>query len=1628
MKFRKMISMVLICSLLLTMVLPINGSAEEVTEGLSAEETAVDDTAEELTAEAGNTNNALTPVITGENVVASPGGTIDMHINLKNNPGVIGAVLKVTYDEGLELIDSKCGEAFADLSMTKPGTYTSPCVFMWDQIEVSSDEIKDGDILTLTFKTSEEAASGDEYEVKLSYADGDIINSELEAVSADIINGKVTIGSNYIPGDANGDEKVNATDVILARRFIAGGYSISVNEDAIDVNADSKINATDVILMRRFIAGGYKDASGAPLTLVRGNASKDKCEHAMTATAYKAPTCTEAGNIAYWHCEKCNKYYRDEQGTNEVSSDNLVIAANGHTPVVDPAVEPTATSKGLTEGSHCSVCGTVLVKQEEISSDYYSIKYNIANGDTYLAKLGINNPNPASVQEGATVYLEDLEVDGYQFLGWYDGAGTNAEQVKKIVNADHSISLYAHWSKIEYTIQFKSDLVPEDSITYTTKEGKILPTPTLDGYSFVGWTDFDGNIYTRIVPGTKGDITLYANWISDRNKAWAKKKYGDPIVYDDENVILFAYEIGEVRDVPVYEIENFGKINKDGVSQTVTKKYSVTTSEQLMEAYTKTIENATTKSSNWTLSSGWSDETQVSEEWCKQNNVTKEEAESIGKSETGCWHVSNSSGGSKSNTTIASTDTHDLTTTTNNTKSWSDDYGQTTSHGDIVTHKEKENVEVSVGAEYHAEAEVDAGVAKAKAGYSVSVDASSSKETEDSVTTQGDDTTTMSGKVFDDANATNTGTVETKASNSESSSTWNSESGFSNSVTTSSNKTISTAVSEMISNKTGYGRNYIQTGSESNSQGLTSSSSEENSYASSVTYSTVKSEEVEMTYTTTNTKTGYHRWVMAGTAHVYGVVGYDVVTNSYFTYTYSVMDDEMHRFEDYSYTSSSFDDNQNGVIPFEVPYDIHEYVKSRMFASDGLEIDADGNVTNYTGTDTYVVIPDYVVMDNGDGSKKSIKITGLSETAFKGNENICGIKLSRFIDSIPNDAFRGCKNLCKIDAYVTSVGNNAFRDCPLLTEWNLSNIVSSLGSNAFKGAEKLRIKAANTSVLKNALNSGVKDIVAGVDKLSDTLDNCKLTVPTGTESVAINGYGKTFNNLSIESSANKTIINRLNIISNSAIPLKSTSAEINLNQSKLINSGICAIFTANDLTLDLYGASSMESSCGKTLFCKDTDVIRTKTGLKTALTLTGDLVTCGTINDPNKFISFTEEVNIPAQYKTQYKYDRFYGRNSSGAYRCYPWKTGVCTTYEATNWLDNPLPQDGAFDDEGTPKYARGYNTDGRYVGGNNGSRWDLYWYNQQTQQVEISPEHMGGGKIMEVDEDTFEAMMNSYKLVFNANGGECATASKQIDNPAMSIGELPTPTRSGYVFDGWYRGDTKVTSDSVFSAGTDIELLAAWRKISDWVLESSMPAGATLLDEKWSYDKITKITSSSSSVSGYTLYDSSYVWSDYGAWSGWTNDYVGSSESRNVETRDIAATYKTQYRYERFYGKNSSGSYRCYPWKSGVCTTYEATNWLDTPLPTDGTFDNGAPKYARGYNTNGEYVGGVGSGNRWDIYWYSQSTQDVQVTPAYTQYRYRDRQKIWTYYLKKTEHLESTTKVNAGNGIENVKRWVKYY
>ena len=68
----------------------------------------------------------------------------------------------------------------------------------------------------------------------------------------------------------------------------------------------------------------------------------------------KNPTCTEKGQKGKI-CKKCGKI-----------TEKTDIDAAGHTPVPDPAVAPTETTDGLTEGSHCGVCGAVLTAQEVI--------------------------------------------------------------------------------------------------------------------------------------------------------------------------------------------------------------------------------------------------------------------------------------------------------------------------------------------------------------------------------------------------------------------------------------------------------------------------------------------------------------------------------------------------------------------------------------------------------------------------------------------------------------------------------------------------------------------------------------------------------------------------------------------------------------------------------------------------------------------------------------------------------------------------------------------------------------------------------------------------------------------------------------------------------------------------------------------------------------------------------------------------------------------------------------------------------------------------------------------------------------------------------------------------------------
>ena len=97
----------------------------------------------------------------------------------------------------------------------------------------------------------------------------------------------------------------------------------------------------------------------------------------------------------------------------------------------------------------------------------------------------------------------------------------------------------------------------------------------------------------------------------------------------------------------------------------------------------------------------------------------------------------------------------------------------------------------------------------------------------------------------------------------------------------------------------------------------------------------------------------------------------------------------------------------------------------------------------------------------------------------------------------------------------------------------------------------------------------------------------------------------------------------------------------------------------------------------------------------------------------------------------------------------------------------------------------------------------------------------------------------NSYTISFNANGGSVSQTSKTVTY-GSTYGTLPTPTRNGYTFDGWYTsatGGTRITSSTTVSIAGNDTLYAHWTQ-SNYTVTQSING-----------------SSSSESVGGYNAY-----------------------------------------------------------------------------------------------------------------------------------------------------------------------------
>ena len=136
---------------------------------------------------------------------------------------------------------------------------------------------------------------------------------------------------------------------------------------------------------------------------------------------------------------------------------------------------------------------------------------------TFDANGGSVSPSSAQTKNGKLESLPAPTYDGYDFLGWYTQKDGGEKVTTDTVFTKNSI-IYAHWQEQtaqEYTVTFNANGGSVNPSSATTKDGKLesLPTPTYDGYDFLGWyTQKDGGEKVTTDTFFTENSTIYAHW------------------------------------------------------------------------------------------------------------------------------------------------------------------------------------------------------------------------------------------------------------------------------------------------------------------------------------------------------------------------------------------------------------------------------------------------------------------------------------------------------------------------------------------------------------------------------------------------------------------------------------------------------------------------------------------------------------------------------------------------------------------------------------------------------------------------------------------------------------------------------------------------------------------------------------------------------------------------------------------------------------------------------------------------------------------------------------------------------------------------------------------------------------
>ena len=493
-------------------------------------------------------------------------------------------------------------------------------------------------------------------------------------------------------------------------------------------------------------------------------------------------------------------------------------------------------------------------------------------------------------------------------------------------------------------------------------------------------------------------------------------------------------------------------------------------------------------------------------------------------------------------------------------------------------------------------------------------------------------------------------------------------------------------------------------------------------------------------------------------------------------------------------------------------------------------------IVKYTGSEIDVIVPDNI------GGKT---VTSIGNEAFSDCDDIGSVELPDGVTSIGDRAFAGCGNLSIIELSdgVTSIGTLAFYGCISLSSLELPSEVTNIGAEAFYGCSDLsdielpgRLTSIGAGVFYNCSSLPSIELPSGVTSIgNDAFNGCSslssIELPSGVTSIGNDAFNGCSNLSSIELPRGITSIEERVFYGCSSL----VSVELS---NGITSIGIGAFYNCSSLSsIDLPGGvTSIEDWAF--YGCSNLSGIELPSGVtsigvgafKGCSSLNSIILPNGLTNIGSQAFSNCSSLNsiaIEDGLTAELQWDMFSGcDNLSSIYVFgknvkYSSLNGVLFDKDQTTLIYFPKGKSGDYQIPAgvTTINANAFNGCDRIkcveipsgvVNIGSGA------FSGCTDLVILCDENSYAHTYAVENDITFQLIVK-YTITLDTNGGDALDQTSLAIREGNTLGELPTPTRTGYTFKGWFMektGGTAVTKDTVPTA--DMTVYAQWEQIPD--------------------------------------------------------------------------------------------------------------------------------------------------------------------------------------------------------------------